>query len=65
MELTDVSPQQPAIEPVHAGDGVYLSFDGFHINLAVNHHNNHAISLERSVWAQVVKYGQRLGWAVK
>jgi len=62
MEPTDVSVKPPIIEPLHAGDGVYLSFDGYHINIAVNHHERHAVALEQSVWAQVVRYGQRLGW---
>ncbi len=35
--------------PRHLGDGVYASFDGYHINLAVNHHENHVIALEPGV----------------
>ena len=37
------------IEPRYLGDGVYASFDGYHINLACNHHENHVIALEPDV----------------
>jgi len=33
----------------YLGDGVYVSYDGYHINLAVNDHRNHAIALEPAV----------------
>lgn len=61
-EPVDMAPQRLRAETIHAGDGVYLSFDGWHINIAVNHHNSHAVALERDVWAQLVRYGERLGW---
>ena len=40
----------------YVGDGVYLSFDGFHINIAVNAHNNHAVSLDPEVCDNLIEY---------
>lgn len=37
------------MEHVHLGDSAYASYDGYYVNLAVNHHLNHVISLEPSV----------------
>jgi hypothetical protein len=46
------------IVSAHIGDGVYVSFDGYQINLAVNHHTNHAVSLEPEVFAELVLYAR-------
>lgn len=46
-------------EPQHLGDGVYVSFDGYHLNVAVNHHENHAVSLEPAVLRQLLAYARR------
>lgn len=43
-------------EPKYLGDGVYASFDGYHINLAVNDHRNNVISLEPEVVISLKKY---------
>ena len=48
------------IEPAYLGDGVYASFDGWHINLAVNHHENHAVALEPSVLEALNAYAKRI-----
>lgn len=40
----------------HIGDGVYVSFDGYHINLAANHHENHVIALEPGVVEALKNY---------
>lgn len=53
-------PDDRKIEPDHLGDGVYASFDGYHINLAVNHHTNHAVALEASVMRALIDYAQRV-----
>lgn len=47
-------------EPAHLGDGVYVSFDGYHLNLAVNHHENHAVALEPYVLQELVKYARQV-----
>lgn len=47
-----------APEPAHIGDGVYASFDGFHLSIAVNDHRNHVVSLEPSVLRALVDYAQ-------
>lgn len=62
----DVAPKAPLIETIYLGDGVYAGFDGRHITLAVNsHHAYPAVFLDHAVWAELVRYGQRLGWASK
>jgi len=40
----------------YLGDGVYASFDGYHINLAVNHHDNHVVALEPEVLIALQAY---------
>ena len=40
----------------YLGDGVYASFDGYHIWLAVNDHMNVVVALEPSVFAALVQY---------
>ena len=40
----------------YIGDGVYVSFDGYHINIAVNHHENHTVALEPEVVNNLKKY---------
>jgi len=44
------------MENKYLGDGVYASFDGYHINLAVNNHKNHAVALEPAVMRELIKY---------
>jgi hypothetical protein len=56
----DVMPRAPA-PAEHIGDGVYASFDGYHVNLAVNDHRNHAVALDPYVLADLIKYAQRVG----
>ncbi len=59
MDTEDVAAKPPIPEPVHLGDGVYASYDGFHVNLAVNHHNNHAVSLDPGVLRNLFEYARR------
>lgn len=44
----------------YLGDGVYASFDGYHVNLAVNHHENHAVALEPQVLDALTRYVERV-----
>ena len=44
----------------YIGDGVYVSFDGYHVNLAVNHHENHVVALEPDVLINLVRYAKRI-----
>lgn len=44
----------------HLGDGVYASFDGFHIVLSLYHHNNTAVALEPRVFSGLVQYKDEL-----
>lgn len=44
----------------HLGDGVYASFDGYHIWLAVNHHENRVVALEPSVLQHLNEYAQNI-----
>ena len=43
-------------EPRHIGDGVYISYDGYHVNVAVNHHLNHVVAFDPDVQGEIVKY---------
>ena len=47
-------------ESIYLGDGVYASFDGFQIWLAVNHHENNVVALEPSVIARLYEYVEML-----
>lgn len=40
----------------YLGDGVYASFDGYQIWLAVNHHENKVVALEPDVFRALVGY---------
>jgi len=47
-------------ESTYLGDGVYASFDGYQIWLAVNHHENNVVALEPSVVAHLIQYIESL-----
>jgi hypothetical protein len=44
----------------YLGDGVYASYDGYQIWLAVNHHENNVVALEPEVFANLCKYVEML-----
>lgn len=44
----------------YLGDGVYASFDGYSVWLAVNHHENNVVALEPGVLAHLVQYVEEL-----
>lgn len=44
----------------YLGDGVYASFDGYHIWLAVNHHENKVVALEPAVLIALMEYMDRV-----
>jgi hypothetical protein len=44
----------------YLGDGVYASFDGYQIWLAVNHHENNVVALDPSVFAKLCQYADML-----
>ena len=46
--------------PTYLGDGVYASFDGYQIWLAVNHHENNVVALEPYVFSNLCEYVKRL-----
>ena len=41
---------------IYIGDGVYASFDGYAVWLAVNHHDNKVVCLEPEVYANLVRF---------
>ena len=47
-------------ENVYLGDGVYASFDGYQIWLAVNHHENKQVALEPRVVDALMAYSAQL-----
>ncbi len=46
----------------YIGDGVYTSFDGYHIWLAANHHENKVVALEPEVFEALIRYAKRIGF---
>jgi hypothetical protein len=40
----------------YLGDGVYVSFDGYQIWLAVNHHENKVVALDPDVFTRLCEY---------
>ena len=42
--------------PRHIGDGVYVSYDGYHVNIAVNDHRNHVVALDHHVQDALTDY---------
>lgn len=46
----------------YIGDGVYASFDGYHIVLDTG---NDIVYLKDLVYAALVEYARRLGWVVR
>ena len=48
----------------YLGDGVYASFDGYQIWLAVNHHENKQIALEPRVMESLMRYAEKV-WGRK
>ena len=44
----------------YLGDGVYASFDGYHIWLAVGHHSNKVVALEPNVLDGLVNFKRDL-----
>lgn len=45
----------------YLGDGVYVSFDGYQLWLAANHHENRVIALEPAVLLDLIKYAEEIG----
>lgn len=48
------------MKQTYIGDGVYASFDGYQIWLAVNHHTNVVVALEPAVFDALVAYSNKL-----
>lgn len=44
----------------YLGDGVYASFDGYQIWLAVNQHTNKVVALEPPVFRALIDYQKKL-----
>ena len=44
----------------YLGDGVYASFDGYQVWLAVNHHENKQVALEPHVFQNLCAYVKML-----
>ena len=45
---------------IYIGDGVYASFDGYAVVLAVNHHDNKVVVIKPEVWANLVRFVDNL-----
>ena len=44
------------LKPRHLGDGVYIHDEGYRIALAVNHHENKVIYMEKSEIEGLINY---------
>lgn len=44
----------------YLGDGVYVSFDGYHIWIAANHHENKVVAMEPEVFKAFIAYGKEV-----
>ena len=49
----------------HLGDGAYASFDGYHVRLAANHHENKVIALDPQVMEALILYANKHMFADK
>ena len=58
--MIDVRTQEPEKNHAYLGDGVYAQFDGYHILLAANHHENVVIALEPKVMRALAAYAKRI-----
>jgi hypothetical protein len=47
-------------QDTYLGDGVYASFDGYQIWLAVNHHTNKQVAIEPAVLLSLLTYAERV-----
>jgi len=45
---------------IYLGDGVYASFDGYYVWLAVNDHNNKAVALGPDVYANLARFVENI-----
>jgi hypothetical protein len=43
----------------YLGDGVYASFDGYMVSLAVNHHTDDVVHLDPELFLALVRYGTK------
>jgi hypothetical protein len=50
----------PDQKDAYLGDGVYASFDGYQIWLAVNHHENKQVAMEPAVLLSLLSYAERV-----
>ena len=55
-----MSKEKP-LEPEHLGDGVYIHDRGYAIELAVNHHNNIVVYMEKNEILGLIRYAKRAG----
>jgi hypothetical protein len=47
-------------QQAYIGDGVYASYDGYHVKIAVNHHLNHVVAFEPMVMELLIGYYNRV-----
>jgi len=59
MNTNTVDELKAIMNDEYLGDGVYVSHDGYHIWLAVNHHENKVVAIEASVMRALIVYAQK------
>ncbi len=53
--------QKELVPPDYLGDGVYVHDGGYELILAVNHHDNKVIHMDKHVVEAFVRYAKRTG----
>lgn len=48
------------MEQKYIGDGVYVGFDGYHVTIAVNHHENIVAYFEPEIMINLIDYWNQL-----
>jgi len=51
--------QRELLQPDYIGDGVYVHDKGYQLVLALNHHDNKVVYLEKEVLEALIRYAKR------
>jgi len=51
--------QREILKPDYIGDGVYVHDEGYQLALAVDHHTNKVLYLEKDVLEALIRYAKR------
>lgn len=57
--------KKEVLPPQYIGDGVYIHDEGYRVALAVNHHNNKVVYMEKEEIDNFIEYVRRAGYLEK